>query len=521
MPLLSLLPWLAAAASPLQGNLPPPVAPGPPVAACATLEGQSGAIAVDHATMITPSPEWRLDGGGTYAAVPVRTPFCRVEGRIEGTIGFELWLPAQWSGRLLGAGVGGDAGIFNYRDMAIRVQQGFATVTTDSGHKISQSRWMRDAKARVDYEHRAVHLTAQAAKVLVARYYARPADRSYFLGCSGGGRQALKEMQNYPGDYDGVVAGAPGPNMPLQSVRMLWFALEQQRHPEAALSDADWSLYEQRAFAACDGLDGVADGIVENPRACRFRTVSLLCKQGQAQDCLTAPKLAMLDRIIAPMRDEQGRRMDGGLLAGVRTRPGPPSPLLRAMWADAAYDNPDWDAQTFRRTADLAAINRIMPELRTNRTAIAPFMQRGGKAIIYQGWQDPSTNAGPTIDYFSALAAAHGGVDRLAAAVRLFMVPGMYHCRGGPAADLFGGSGHVPVQPDPRHDIVWALINWVEAGKAPERLVAAKRQDGQPTFTRALCPFPQSAHFTGKGDSNDAASWQCRADPLLSRMLRR
>ncbi|MDE2403561.1 MAG: tannase/feruloyl esterase family alpha/beta hydrolase [Sphingomonadales bacterium] len=472
--------------------------------------------------MIAPGRNWLPEPGrGPYAAAPVNVGFCRIEGRIEATIGFELWLPAAWNGRLLGAGVGGDAGVFNERDMALRIAQGFATVTTDSGHKIADAHWMRNARARVDYEHRAVHLTAQAAKALLARYYGRPASRAYFLGCSGGGRQALKEMQNYPADYDGVVAGAPGPNMPLQSVRMLWFSLEQARNPGAMLSDADWALYESRVFAQCDGLDGVRDGIVENPLACRFRTATLLCRPGQGDGCLTAPKLAMIDRIIAPMPDENGRAMDGGLFPGVRTRPGPPSPLLRAMWADGVYDNPDWDAQGFRRTADLAAANRIMPELRADRTGIANFLARGHKAILYQGWQDPSTNAGPTIRYYGRLAAANGGLGRLQRSVRLFMVPGMYHCRGGPGADLFGGMGQSPASGRPESDVLWALVQWVEQGRPPDDIVAGKRDGERELFTRRLCPFPQAARHDGRGPVDRAASYSCRTDARLARLLAR
>ena len=487
---------------------------------CASLRGTSGTTVVDQATAVVPAPEWRVETTSFYKPEPVLAPLCRVVGRIEGSIGFELWLPMQWNGRLLGAGVGGDAGVLNYRDMSLRVGQGFAVVSTDSGHKIENARWMREPKARVDYEHRAVHLTAQSAKALVTRFYGQAAARAYFTGCSGGGRQALKEMENYPGDYDGVIAGAPGPYMPLQSVRMLWFSLAQQRDPKGALADADWSLYERRATDACDPLDGVRDGIVENPARCRFATRSLLCKPGQSTDCLTAPKLAMLDRIIAPLPDEQGRAMDGGLFPGVRTRPGPPSPLLRAMWADAVYDDPKWDALTFRRTADLAAINRVMPELRADKTAIGPFLAAGHKAIIYQGWQDPSVNAGPTIAYYAALARANGGLDKLQKSVRLFMVPGMYHCRGGPGVDLFGASAQAPLPAaDPEHDMLWALIGWVEKGDAPKRLVG--RRESRPSVSRTLCAFPNSATYDRKGPSEDAASFRCAPDPALQRLLSR
>lgn len=492
------------------------------LAGCAALVGgHPDRVVVTQATPIEPAPEWRAEGSGAYRAVSVRTPLCRIEGTIEGNIGFELWLPAKWNRRLLGAGVGGDAGVYNYGDMSRRVSEGFATVTTDSGHKQTQARWMADPKARTDYEHRAVHLTAQAAKRLVAAFYAKPADHAYFLGCSGGGRQALKEMQVYPSDYDGVVAGAPGPYMPLQSVRMMWFSLQQKWHSEAALSDADWALYESRATAHCDADDGVKDGIISNPLKCRFQTRALLCKPGETAQCLTAPKLAMLESIIAPMPDEDGKAMDGGLFAGVRTRPGPPSPLLRAMWADGVYNDDAWNEDSFRRTGDLDAANRIMPELRADRVTIDAFVKRGGKAILYQGWADPSTNAGPTIDYYAALADANGGIARTRESARLFLVPGMYHCAGGPGADAFGESNHSSWPNDPKRDVLWSLIEWVEKGKPPERLTATKLSEGRERFTRTLCPFPEAARYDGKGSPDSAASYSCAPDPDLQERLAR
>lgn len=489
---------------------------------CASLVGaQPGSVTITAATPIRPAPSWTPTTTSFYRGAPVTVPFCRVEGTIEGNIGFELWLPEQWNGRLLGAGVGGDAGVYNYSDMSIRVGEGFATVTTDSGHKVTQKRWMSDAKARVDYEHRAVHLTAVAAKILADQFYGRPVDYSYFTGCSGGGRQALKQMQTYPGDYDGVIAGAPGPYMPLQSVRMLWFALQQKWNPTGALSDDDWALYERKATEACDASDGVRDGIISNPLSCSFKTVTLLCKPGQTEGCLTASKLAMLDMIRAPLQNEQGVAMDGGLFPGVRTRPGPPSPLLRAMWADGVYNDANWNEDSFQRTRELNATNQIMPELRADKVSIGQFTKLGGRAIIYQGWADPSTNAGPTIDYYGALSRANGGLNKLAEHVRLFMAPGVYHCARGPGADQFGASGHKSWRNDPERDMLWSLINWVEKGRAPDRVTATKIVDGRPSFTRTLCPYPQAARWDGKGPQDLASSYRCEVDPALVKYMER
>jgi feruloyl esterase len=489
-----------------------------PVAALSACALLVGAYA-DRVRVVSAAPVERgttVAADGAYRPVPVETPLCRVEGTIEGTIGFELWLPLEWNGRLLGAGVGGDAGVYNLADVSRRANEGFAAVTTDSGHKRVDARWMADPKARQDYEHRAVHLSAQAAKALAAKFYGRAVERSYFLGCSGGGRQALKEMQLYPLDYDGIVAGAPGPYMPLQSVRMMWFSLLQQREPAGALADADWSLYESSVVRSCDGLDGVADGIIENPMRCRFDVATLACAPGQSTNCMSPAKVAMLDRILSPMTDEAGRPMDRGLLPGVRTRPGPPSPLLRAMWADGVYDDPQWDADSFERTRDLVAANHAMPELRADRVDITQFVSGGRKALLYQGWADPSTNADPTIDYYTRLAAANGGPQVLGRSVRLFMVPGMYHCGGGPGADAFGGSGRENTPGDPQRDILWALIRWVEGDRAPDRIVATKLDGDTARFTRALCPFPQSARFDGQGPVDSAASYTCSEDSVLA-----
>ncbi|NBC35345.1 tannase/feruloyl esterase family alpha/beta hydrolase [Novosphingobium sp. FSY-8] len=443
---------------------------------------------------------------------------CRVEGAIEGNIGVEAWLPLDWNGRLLAGGVGGPAGQFNYRDMSRRAQEGFATFSTDSGHKKAFERWMSLPKARVDYEHRATHLSTLAVKAVAEAFYGRAPGKAYFLGCSGGGRQGLKEMQQYPGDYDGIIAGAPGPDMPRQSVRMLWFALQAKRSPAGALNDADWDLYEKTAVSQCDGLDGVKDGVIAYPPACRVDISRLACAPGGAAGngggtCLSAPKLAMLRQIISPMPDEHGRPMDRGLFAGVRTRPGPPSPLLRQMWADGVYDNPDWNEDTFRRTHDLNAAYRLMPQLAANSTAIGPFVARGAKAIIYQGWADPSTNAGPTLDYYDALTRARGGRAALGQSVRLFMVPGMYHCRGGAGPDAFGGSGHETWPGNPQRDMLWALIDWVEQGRAPDTIIATGQRKagvGAGAYTRPICAYPMRAEYAGRGgDIWDAASYRC------------
>src|SRR6185312_13127588 len=299
-------------------------------ATCADLaSAQVAGVKITAAEEIRPAPAWSAPHQSNYNA-QVRAPFCRVQAEVDGHIGVEVWLPPadHWNKRLLGAGVGGDAGIFNYADLARGVTAGYAAATTDSGHKQANAHWMMDRDAVEDYSQRAEHRMTEAAKALVALYYGLPASHAYFLGCSGGGRQGLKELQAFPDDYDGIVSGAGAPTMPALSARHMWEGLYQADHPDGALSDADWALVSDAAVRGCDAADGARDGVIENPLACRFDPSVLRCAQPGATGCLTDAQLAVVKAIAAPLRDEQGRVLDAGVLPGVRTRPGPPSPLL-------------------------------------------------------------------------------------------------------------------------------------------------------------------------------------------------
>jgi feruloyl esterase len=480
---------------------------------CAALSGTRGAgYSISAAAGIAPSPEWSAPAiYGRRTTVTV--PFCRVEGLIEGRIGFELWLPPapQWNGRLLGAGVGGDAGVYNYHDMARGVAAGYATVTNDSGHKAGEPNWMMRAEAVADYTHRSQHLMNVTARHVLSRFYGRGPHHAYFIGCSGGGRQALKEMQRFPGDYDGVIAGAGAPTMPIMSARHLWQALYQQRNPAGAMSDAAWDLVANGAVQACDADDGVTDGVVENPARCGFRPASLRCRDGQSSGCLTAEQVNTVERFYAPLQDETGRQLDQGLVPGVRTRPGPPSPLLLPLFAEGAHRDPTWRAEQFNMRNDLELVDRMMREMRADETNLRAFAAHGGRAILYQGWLDPSVVAGQSIDYYQRVQRELGAANT-DAMMRLYMVPGMLHCSGGSGVDQFGGAGsRLPIGKADA-DLLTALTEWVEQGKAPQHIAAARLEDGKIVRRRVLCPYPAQAHFLG-GDADDVSRYQCRAEP--------
>jgi feruloyl esterase len=467
-------------------------------------------VAVSAATLISPAPSWTPPAGQGPGGRPVTQSFCRVEGTIEGRVGFELWLPPKdrWNGRLLGAGVGGDAGVYNYRDLARGVEAGYAAVTNDSGHKVAERNWMMREEAVLDYTHRSQHMMNTAARALIAKHYAEPPHHAYFIGCSGGGRQALKEMQRFPEDYDGVIAGAGGPRMPVMSVRHLWQAVYQEQNPAGAMTDALWDVVAAGAVQACDADDGVHDGVVENPARCRFDPGTLQCADVQTSACLSAAQVQTVRAFYAPLRDEDGAQLDSGLMPGVRTRPGPPSPLLLPLFAQGAHRDLTWTAARFHRGRDLALVNQTMPEMRADNPDVAPFVRRGGKAILYQGWLDPSVVAGQSIDYYDSVRARLGATtDR---SVRLFMVPGMLHCRGGAGVDQFGGSSAEGPIGDADHDVLSALVRWVEQGRSPDSVIASRLQNGAVTMQRRLCPYPQVAKYSG-GDANSAESFSCVA----------
>jgi feruloyl esterase len=329
------------------------------------------------------------------------------------------------------------------------------------------------------------------------------------MGCSGGGREALKELQLYPKDYDGILAGAPGPNMPLLSVRHMLSALAQARSP-TKLDAHDWTLIRQGAVKACGADDKVHAGVMDDPRACRFDVATLSCGAGSSSNCLSAEKIALVKAIEAPTLDEQGVQLDNGLLPGVSARPGPPPTLLLELFGQGVHHDANWNAQLFVPSEDLAAVYREFPDMRADDANLEPFQSLGHKAIVYQGWMDPSVLAQATVAYYDNVAARAGSVHKAQEFIRLYMVPGMLHCGGGDGTDLFGGeAGSVSL--DPSRDALSALIEWVEAGRAPQQILAARMQNNAVVRTRPLCPYPSAARYKGGGDVADAASFECAA----------
>jgi feruloyl esterase len=487
---------------------------GPAVSRCEELARQNAAGR-------TITSAWSVSATEAFAPEAsmgaVARNFCRVEGYIDDEIGFELWLPepGAWNGRILTGGVGGQAGALNMPTLVRGVRRGYATASTDAGHKVADTHWLLGGGQRaVNYAERANHLLAVHVKQLVALYYGAEPQHAYFIGCSGGGRQALTEVERYPEDYDGVIAGAPGVNTPEMSARRMWEMLQHAQFG-TLMSRRQWDLVADAALRACDRLDGLADGQVEDPRRCNFEPHSLLCRGAPSDACLSAAQLAAVRRVFAPLHDENGRRIDTGLVYGVHVSADPlpepftPGPryLATVLFGDGVHRDPEWDARQFSLARDLPAIDSVM-NLHADSPDIDAFRARGGKLLLYQGWMDPLVSARSTLVWHAALEHRYGR-KALPSFAQLFMVPGMEHCRGGGVPDQFGGVGDDAPVVDAQHDLLSALETWVAGGKAPERVFAARIEQGRVTRTRPLCAWPAQARYRGRGRSDDAANFAC------------
>jgi feruloyl esterase len=431
-------------------------------------------------------------------------PFCRVVGVIESEIGFEVWLPPEWNGRFLGVGNGGYTGAINYPGLGLGLGRGFATASTDTGHRTPfgffDDSWVEGHPDRVEnFGHRAHHLLADRAKRIVRAFYGRPADYAYYEGCSSGGLQGLTEAQLYPGDYDGIVAGAPANNFIRLWTRAFYLGALARAEPAGNLAPADITLLNAAVLAQCDPADGVRDGIMSDPQHCGFDPAILLCRPGQAGACLSAAQVERARMSYGPRRTARGLALYPGNAWGVPPIASLPGvrldePMLMRMVPAAERR---WTAATFDFDRDIPPLEtrfgRILgawnPDLR-------PFAARGGKLLVYHGWTDPLLSPWNSIAYWDAVNARMGARN-VPGFYRLFMVPGMDHCRGG------AGPG--------RFDALGAVMAWREHGQAPDRLIASGSIFGGGQRSRPLCPYPQVARHSGTGSTDDAANFQCVA----------
>lgn len=433
---------------------------------------------------------------------------CRVAAVIvpaaDSHIEVEFWMPAaEWNEKLEAVGNGGFAGVISYPAMAAALREGYATVSTDTGHKERNASFALGHPEKVaDFGYRAVHEMTVKAKALISAYYGRAPRLSYWNGCSTGGRQGLKEAQRFPEDFDGIVAGAPANYETHLHAWTVDVGIAAIKDNVNVLSPDVYALVNKAVLAACDGLDGVNDGLLNDPRKCHFDPATLLCSSGKSEHCLTLAQVESVKQMYAPVKTRKGELIFPSFEPGselgwaILTSAPAPAAIGQDTFRYLTYADANWDWHTFDVDRDTAAadekdkgvINAIDPDL-------SKFKAHGGKLLMYHGWNDTLIAPENSINYYSSvLAKMGGGQDDW---VRLFMAPGMQHCGGGPGPNQFSAMG--------------ALERWRELGAAPEQITAYHVTGDAVDLSRPLCPYPQVAVWKGAGSTNDAASFRCQA----------
>jgi len=491
------------------------------------------AIAAGGFTPPASAAPWLTGDPHFYSTLPA---FCRVQvtdkPSADSDIKIEVWLPSSgWNGKFRGQGNGGFAGEIDYRSLGVAVQQGYATAATDTGHAAigTDGSWaLGHPEKIVDFAHRAIHEMTTIGKAATKAFYGDAAQHAYFSNCSNGGRQALMEVQRYPSDYDGVIAGAPANYWTHLLGAALYDAQATTLDPASYIPITKVPTIAKAVNAACDAQDGVADGLVNDPPKCHFDPASLLCKSGDSDSCLTQPQVASLKKLYDGAHFSNGKPIFPGYLPGAEdgqagwglwiTGPGPGQGLIFAFgigfFSNMQYEQKDWDYKKANvDEAVNAADKKFGNVLNATDSNLKPFSSHGGKLIIYHGWNDAAISALNSINYYNSVVGKMGKKDA-DNFLRLYMVPGMQHCSAGPGTDVFGQFGFATAN-DPQHDMFMALENWVEKGTPPGDIVAAHMSGpppaGKATMARPLCVYPQVAKYKGTGDANDAANFVCAA----------
>ena len=466
------------------------------------------------------------------AAFNVDRPYCRVEIVATPTpasdIRIEVWLPdaAHWNGRFWGLGNGSFGGQIPHRSLAVRIAAGYAVVATDSGHQAdpSDSSWaLGQPEKVVDYGHRSIHLAAVHGKQAAEAYFGRKPDRAYFSAYSNGGRQALMLAQRYPEDYDGIVAGAPAPDLTGIYVGVAEFLAQMAAAPDARLSAAQADLLAAAVRASCDTQDGVRDGVLENPLRCRFDPAALACAAQPGPVCLNPAQVAGVRRLYAGLPPPRGGASAGGMARGSEMRwhallygdkPGQAElhAPVTGFFRHLVLDVPAWNLSQFRVGREAQRMQgRLVSTLDATDPDLGRFVARGGKLILWHGWNDAVVSPAYSVAFHASVVRTLG-FQAAARSVRLFMAPGVEHGIGGPGPDRFGqfssGDG------DPERSLGAAMRRWVERGVAPEQVIAVRyRNANDPASgvvrSRPLCAWPKVAVYRGEGSTDDAQSFQC------------
>jgi feruloyl esterase len=512
---------------------------------CATLSS----LALPNAaiTLAEAEPSGSFSPPGATQVLPNLPAFCRVAATLkpapDSDIKIEVWLPlAAWNGKFEAVGNGGWGGQIEYTALAEALRHGYAASSTDDGTAGDDLSFLIKQPGRfVDFAYRSEHEMTLKAKAIIAAFYGKAPRYSYWNGCSGGGREGLLQASRYPDEFDGIIAGDPATFK--RNAWAMYLANAAFKNPEDYIPPGKYPMIHQAVLDTCDKLDGLQDGLINDPRACHFDPQVLLCKGADGPSCLTARQVQTARTILSPMKSSSGAELfprlePGTELRWARLAGGPePAGLFLDYFKYVVYKNPKWDWKTFQVDRDTALADQAAKGIVTLDPDLSAFAQHGGKLLIYHGWADQQVAPEASIEFYEALQsvgdhvrsgqrqgtalavlegqqsgslAAEGSSIRRASEptintwARLFMAPGMAHCTGGEGPDQFDKMG--------------VIEQWVEHGKPPDSIIASQKAGTAVLRTRPLCPYPQAAQYKGIGSVTDAANFTCATPTKLQRL---
>ncbi len=429
----------------LTGAFAPAPSAGTP---CASLPSLTIPNVVIRAATAVPAGPLTLPGAREAMTLPA---FCRVEGIAKPTsdsdIRFEVWIPPAdaWNGKFQGVGNGGYSGSIVYPAMAAALRRGYATASTDTGHIGDDLKFGEGHPEKVvDWAYRAIHVTAEVSKLIVRNHAGRFPDHSYFVGCSTGGHQALSEAQRFPDDYDGIVAGDPAYDRVHQTFSFLWLWMATHKDGASLIPNAKLPMLTKAAVTACDAIDGIKDGVIDDPRRCSFDPATLACKGADDASCLTPPQLAAVKHMYAGLKNPRtGDEIFPGYSVGsegfgetpnMSWRPyilDPKEPMRVGVLRSFLFNDPNWDWRTVDFDRDVAYADARIGFMSAVDQDLSAFRKKGGKLVMYTGWSDPVAAPLDVLKYYEGVMKTMG-VEKTKDFFRFFMAPGMGHCGGGP-----------------------------------------------------------------------------------------
>jgi feruloyl esterase len=466
---------------------------------------------IDSAQMVLAGTFAPPAGGGAANAYANLPAFCRVTATLTPTsdsdIKTEIWLPAKdWNGKFQAVGNGGWAGTIPYAALARTVASGYAGAGTDTGHTSNNADFaLGHPEKLIDLAYRSIHEMTVQAKTIIKAHYGSAPKVSYYNGCSQGGRQGLAAAQKYPADFNGIIAGAASWNQMRAHAARVGLNLIVNKDANSRIPRNKYAMIHDAVVNACDELDGVKDGVIENPLMCKFDYAQLACKEGDGPNCLTNGQVESAKAMTSPLTDPktgtvlfEGHLMPGSEL-GWATLGGPePLGLAVSGMRNVVTKDQSWDYHSLDIATDIERAGKSdKGALYSGDANLKPFFERGGKLLMYHGWSDQQVNPLNSVIYYDNVLKTVGS-EKAANSIALFMVPGMNHCSGGPGTDTF--------------DKVKIIEEWVEQGKKPTEVVASHLTSGQVDKTRPLCPYPQVAKYKGTGSINEAGSFYCAAE---------